>query len=249
MSKNQHERRYSDHEFALVLRKVSELQRDRPGAMAKGEGLTLEEMQQIAAEAGLDPQLVAQAVALLPAHGPSLAARIFGGPSKFRMVRSVPGHVEEEELGRFVETIRDVLEQQGEARQLLGALEWSTTTNPTRVSVNVSPREDETRLEVVADRGGTAFLSYFGSLFVGLIAASAVGGGLGLESVAGVAGAFLSGIGITLATGRTIFKAGSRKWSETVPRLLDALAGTARELAEHRRAPPESDAPAARREP
>ena len=232
MSRAHEERRYTDQEFALVLRKATELRTDFPVARREGVGLTLGEMQQIAAEAGIDPDLVARAAALLPAHRPSVAAWIFGGPDKYRMVRSVPGTIPAEELARFVETIRDVLQQQGEATQVLGGLEWKTTTDPTRVSVNVNPRPEETRLEVSVDRAGSGLLSYLGPLAAFAVATAALAVGLGVESAAGILTAILSGLGAAFFAGRTIFSAGTRKWNETVPTLMDALAGTAEKVAQ-----------------
>ena len=56
-------RRYTEEEFALILRKASEIQ-ESPGegpGRHPGQGLTLEEIQSIAAEAGIDPQAVSRA--------------------------------------------------------------------------------------------------------------------------------------------------------------------------------------------
>ena len=62
------ERRYSDEEFALILRNASALQerRSEGGAVVTSEGLTLEEIRSIAADVGLDPEAVTTAAALLP---------------------------------------------------------------------------------------------------------------------------------------------------------------------------------------
>ncbi|MFC1661844.1 hypothetical protein ACFL3S_10420 [Gemmatimonadota bacterium] len=231
MSKNQEDRRYTDQEFALILRKVSELQRDRPGPHGGDDGLTLLEMQQIAAEAGMDPELVARAVDLLPSRRLSTAAKIFGGSDKYRAVRTVPGVVPNDELGRLVETIREVLDCQGEAKQVFGGLEWKTGTEPSRVSVNVSSRDDGTRLEVSVDRGGTAFLTYFGPSMGFLLVSAALVGGLGVDSLQGALAVVLPCLGAAFATGRTLFSRGTRKWNDTVPKLMDALEATAKKVA------------------
>ena len=57
-------RRYSDEEFALILRRASEI--SEVGDARPGGGLSLSEIQQIAGEAGIDPTAVARAAAGLP---------------------------------------------------------------------------------------------------------------------------------------------------------------------------------------
>jgi hypothetical protein len=184
----------------------------------------------------MDPELVARAVALFPSHRPSTAARIFGGPDKYRMVRTLPGVLPEDELGRLVETIREVLDCQGEAKQVFGGLEWKTNTDPSRVSVNVSSRDDGTRLEVSVDRGGTAFLSYFGPTMGFLLVSAALAGGLGVETLQGALAVVLPCMGAAFATGRLLFSRGTRKWNEALPRLMDALTSTARKVAKEKSA-------------
>jgi len=224
------DRRYTDQEFALILRKASELAKDRPGPAGRSGGLTLSQMQDIAGEAGIDPELVARAASLFSTQGTSLAAKIFGGPGSYRVVESVPGEIPKEELGRIVETIREVLNSQGQAEEVLGGLEWKTTTEVTKVSVHVSPRDDQTRLEVGVDRGGAGFLSYFFSILPAAILAGVLGGGLAPDTIPGVLAVFASGLGLAGGMGRAIFSRGTRKWNEKLPRLMSALEGAVRDV-------------------
>ena len=234
MSGTNDERRYSEEEFALILRTASEIKREEGGEPRSSAGLTLSEILQIAQEAGIDPELVSKAAALLPTEQArsSIPVRIFGGPSKYRMVRSAPGKVAEEDLGLILEVIRDVMEHQGVASEVFGGLEWKNAGGDvSSIAVNVSARDDETRFEVTVDRGGAGVLSYLAPLLPTAIATGVVGANLGLSSFPEVAAVVLAGIGTVWLLGRTIFASGTRKWDAILPRLLDTMASRAAELA------------------
>ena len=112
MSENDRKkRRYSEEEFALILSKASEIQRSS-GGQAEGlgpGGLTLEEIQSIATEAGIDAEAVTRAASILGALEPEekagLARLIFGGPSTFHLDCEIPGRLQPEEIGRILEQI------------------------------------------------------------------------------------------------------------------------------------------------
>lgn len=242
MSGPNDERRYSEEEFALILRTASEIKREEGGQPKSSAGLTLSEILQIAQEAGIDPELVSRAATLLPterARSSSLV-RIFGGPSKYRLVRSVPGKIPEEDLGGILEVIRDVMEHQGVASEVFGGLEWKNAGgDPTSVAVNVSSRDDETRLEVTVDRGGAGILSYLLPTLPTVLATGAIAGGLGLTSPPEVAAVVLAGVSTVWLVGRALFASGTRKWDAILPRLMDGMAARATELAADRRKTPE----------
>jgi hypothetical protein len=61
------QRVYSDEEFALVLRKATELASRAEPRTPSSAGLTLTEMKAAAAQVGLDPALVERAARLLAA--------------------------------------------------------------------------------------------------------------------------------------------------------------------------------------
>jgi hypothetical protein len=59
------QRVYSDEEFALILRKATELASRAEPPVPSSAGLTLTEMKAVAAQVGLDPALVERAARLL----------------------------------------------------------------------------------------------------------------------------------------------------------------------------------------
>ncbi|MCK5651239.1 MAG: hypothetical protein KAJ42_07675 [Gemmatimonadetes bacterium] len=231
MSDPKDERRYSDQEFALILREASELKKVHSERRGSRDGLTLSEMQEIAREAGIDPDLVARAAALAPEHKLGLAARIFGGPAKYRMVGRVPGEVPEEEMGRIVETIREVLRHQGVANKVLDTLEWKTVGETSAVCVNVSARDGETRLEVSVDRSGSGVLTYLFPSLAGFLGTVILASTFQPGTVIDVATLLMVTFGPAAIVARTIFSAGTDKWDELVPRLMNALSSTADRVA------------------
>jgi len=173
-------RRYSEEEFALILRKASEIQ-EAPGEGAgrlSGQGLTLEEIQSIAGEAGIDPQAVSRAAALLGSkeweEKKGLADAILGGPGTYHLDFEVQGRLPQEDYGRLLELIRRTLEHQGEASEVLGGVEWKTVGELSAINVNISPRGESTSIQVVGNRGPAA-----GVTFIFPIAASETGNSAG----------------------------------------------------------------------
>lgn len=216
-------RRYTETEFALILRKAAELQ-ERPGVSAPGEGgLTLAEISSIAREVGLDPTLVARAAADLDAEHPSRLTRFLGGNARHRVEASVPILLPPDAYPRVVAAIRAATGRHGEARESLGSLEWQAGDGMTRLHVTVTPGDGAARVVLSADRSSgqatTWLLSILTSLFaVGITGAivepSTVAGGLGL-------GAGILGVGIL--TARTLWASATRRFREGMDGTLERL--------------------------
>jgi hypothetical protein len=225
-------RRYTEEEFALILRKASEIQ-ESPGegpGRHPGQGLTLEEIQSIASEAGIDPQAVSRAAALLGSleweERKGLAAAIFGGPGSYHLSLEVPGRLPPEEYRRLVELIRKALEHQGEASEVLGGIEWKTVGELAAVYVNVSPRGDSTSIQIVGDRGGAGAVTFVFPMAGAAILVGALGAAFQPDTAAGIVGlvgGLMSG-GFLIA--RTLWVSSGRKLHKRLTALMDSLSGT-----------------------
>lgn len=124
---DQKKRRYSDEEFALILRKASEIQSSDGGPVGGvGEvgGLTLEEIRSIASEAGIDPGAVTRAASILGAlawaEKDGLAVKIFGGPEKFHLDCEIPGRLPRKKSGGFWRISDELLNIREKHRRFLG---------------------------------------------------------------------------------------------------------------------------------
>lgn len=231
------ERRYSDEEVALILRKAAQLDTGSAGSEA-GDGLSLTEIERIAREVGIAPDVVARAAAALRTEAPSTAARIFGGPTDFAAEHEARGEVPREHYGDVVEVIRRVMGKPGRTSEVLDGLEWKSWGDTTQVTVVVRPTAGRTRVQILADRGGSAIIAYLvpsvgallGGVITGAILEPTVGPGLLIIGTAASAG-FLGA--------RTIWAAATRRFRRKFASLVDAVTGEVeRQAAPPRDAPP-----------
>jgi hypothetical protein len=228
-------RRYSEEEFALILRKASEIQ-ERPGRRhGAKDGLSLEEIQSIAREAGISPDAVARAASLLGAaeweEKAGLAAAIFGGPGKYHLDFEVPGRLPVEERGRILEVIRRVAEHQGEAKEVLGGVEWKTVGELSMINVNVSPRGDRTSIQIVGDRGPAGGVTFIFPMAGSAILVGALGGILEPTSAVGIISLVTGLLGSGFLLSRTLWVRGGRVFRKKLTRVMDAVAGAVEEAA------------------
>lgn len=228
MSPSNGERRYSEDEFALVLRMASEVEDvPDPGSdrIPDEGGFTLSQIREIAAEVGIDPERVSRAAALLPSAEESVWARLLGGHPRHRLQHSVSGEVAEKDLVRIIEVARNSLGVQGETREVLGALEWKGSNNVTGYSVSATPREGATTIQVSADRTESMMGIYggVGMGVLGIVALTSVKLVFG-ETDAGIVAGLLTGIPPGLLAARALWKKSTKKWRRRLLQLMDALA-------------------------
>jgi len=222
-------RRYSEEEFALILRKASEIQ-DSPkggGKGGAGSGLTLDEIRSVANEAGIDPVAVSRAAALLGTmeweERSGLSAAIFGAPGKFHLDFEVPGKLPPEELGRILELIRRSAEHQGEAAEVLGGVEWKTVGELSAINVNITPRGDATSIQIVGDRSGAGAVTFTVPLTVSAILVGALGAAFEPTSAVGIVSLVSGILGGGFLFARTLWVTGGRSFHKKLSRLMDAV--------------------------
>jgi len=224
-------RRYSEEEFALILRKASEIQ-ETPGTgqgWRGGLGLTLEEIQSIAGEAGIDAQAISRAAALLGAmeweEKKGLAAAIFGGAGSYHLDIEVPGKLPTEETGRVLELIRRTLAHQGEASEVLGGVEWKTVGELSAVNVNISPRGNSTSIQIVGDRGGAGAVTFTFPMGGAAILVGALGAAFEPTTAAGIVGLVGGLLGGGFLFARTLWVFSGKKFHRKLSSLMNALSG------------------------
>ena len=223
-------RRYTEQEFATI---ISESIQPRLAPAARAlqprPGLSLGEIQAIAAEVGVDAAMVARVARLLPLQAESGTARLVGGPERFQLEFALDRGADGAALDRVAEAIRRVTASQGTVERTERTLAWASR-ELTSLAVNVTSGENESRVMIMADRGGAAGLSI---LFTLLGAGFAFGlGGAILEptGIAGIGGLGL-GIGATAAAvARSLWARSTRHWRSLLGRLThavsDAIEGT-----------------------
>lgn len=216
------ERRFSEEEFALVLRRATELQTRGPGqgqAVERAEGLTLDEMKAIAAEVGISPELVEQAAGALRRGG---VAPADPRAVKFVLSASAPGRLSDEDRTRILQAIRDAALHHGEARETTGGVEWSSDRGETtRVNVNVYTLEGRNEVRVAVDRTASAILTHLFPGLGGFLSGVAIAASLEPSALVGVsiiAGTWTVGMGVA----RAIWHVNSRRIRERARTILEA---------------------------
>jgi len=180
------DRRFTDDEVALILREASEAQAGRPGG--SGEGLTLAQLKEIAAEVGLDPAQVEASAKRLIRRSSETRVPILGTAVSPEFEREIPGELDPGDVAELVTTIRRILGRRGISDAELGAFEWRARDPMGGRYVSVLARNGATRLRVFANfrdglmglgmGGGVVFTLLFSSLLTGLGLGDLVGVGV-----------------------------------------------------------------------
>lgn len=122
---------------------------------ADAPGLTLAELQAVAREAGLDPDLVAAAAAHIAIEPPEPAKRypFWDLPDELRVERVIPGEVPDALWETMVAELRRTFGQAGRAGQVGRVREWATEVASSSgsnlhapVRVEVRPEDGQTRI-------------------------------------------------------------------------------------------------------
>ena len=150
--------KYSQDELNAILHKAAER------STADEERYTLAEIQQIASEADIAPEHVAQAAAALtvaPASAPSV---LWGAASGVQLVRKVNRRASPNEVMDALALARQHLGQTGESRDAGGAVEWRYNTGYSRATVSILADESGTVVRVEGRADGRQFILHFGAV-------------------------------------------------------------------------------------
>ena len=224
------ERTYSEDEVAAILKRAVRIDHDRGSTQG---ALTLKELETIARDSGIDPDVVRQAAREIEeGRQKGISGAIAGAPLRQTIERVVDGEIGAEDHERLAQEIREVLSSAGVGHRwgLPGSmssigrtLTVAGFTGTSSIEVTVAPRDGKTFIRLTSDRGQLA-----GGLFGGIV--GGVGGGLGsnvgwmlpallnLPWFVGVAGAGAVVFGAYWLA-RTIFTTNARG----LDRRLDAL--------------------------
>jgi hypothetical protein len=233
-------RRFSEEEVGRLLKRATEIQeRERTPADPAG-GWTLRELEEIAAEAGIDPRLLRRAASELDAGDvrPRTAVdRILGAAPTILYERRVPGQLSPEGLEAIVGEIQSAVGVLGQPSLVGNTLTWrSETPNNTRsLQIVVASRAGETHIRIKEQLNQLAG-GLFGGLMggVGCGVGFGVGFGVGLGALGSVLFATVfppSVIAASYLAARTSFATVARQrravLGDLVQRLSDAVTDTA----------------------
>jgi len=176
------QRVYSDEEFALILRKATELASQAEPTAHSSVGLTLSEIKAAAAQVGFDPALVERAARLLLANTPaSPFERLVGGPLRHEHKVRFPITLDENSAARLLSAVRISAGESGSGHSGHSGpmgMTWHDGGDMEALRVSARPEVEGTSVSVELDRRGTlatvAVFSGLAMLSVLLFAGSAL---------------------------------------------------------------------------
>ncbi len=242
------DRTYSEQEIAALLERAAELQARTARKADRGPGLTLTELEAIAADAGLDPALLRQAASELDAPGRSLVESSTGTSTTHIFVeRWLPGEMAGEAWEDIVAELRHRFDSSlgsmgmpgyglSSTEQIGRTVEWKLTSfSGIETRVMIRPRSDGTRIRL-SQRVGTASSLVESVAYGGILSVvvAAIAGGVGQSVVLAVL-VFLAALVVFMPS---ILYA-DRAWRRKKHRELEALGDTIVAMAA---APPEGTA-------
>jgi hypothetical protein len=228
-------RLYDEKEVGRLLKRATELQREDPVRANPAGGFSLEELEEIAAEAGIDPQHLRRAAAELDTGGGDVEGWEHLLGEKVTLVRQavVPGELGPTGFERLVPAIQILASEHGQPSLLGRTLTWHSETQSKSRSLQivVSARNGETHI-----RAEERLHQMAAGLFAGTTAGFGVGVGIavgmpvGLQVLGSVlfAAAFpLGTIGLTLVAVRQIYRAVVRRRRSILTGLVEGIAAEA----------------------
>jgi len=224
-------RLYGDKEMAKLLKRATELQQEEGTPGLPSSGLSLQELEEVAAEAGIDPRYLRRAAAELASGGREAEGweKLTGEPLTLVQELVVPGELPAEGFERVLGVIQRTCAEHGRPTLMGRTLTWQGE-NPSKsrtMMVTVSVRKGETHIRAEERLHQMAGGLYGPMLGVG----SGVGVGLGVPFGMAVLGSTFLAVAFPLATvglaytgARLIYGSIAKKRNAVVARLVDALA-------------------------
>jgi hypothetical protein len=213
------ERRYGEDEVREIFSLATTGGARDPSLPAEADGLTLDELQRIAEQVGIEPARVAQAAARLGARGaPAPVRRSFGLPVGVSRVVDLPRAPTDREWEQLVSEFRTTFETQGQMATTGGLREWSAGS--LHISVEPTAHGEQLRLSTLKEDGMilNGFSAIMGamSVIMGSVVATAGQPGKALPVIAMFGGMGLFAFGANLVR--------LPRWARERERQMEAIA-------------------------
>lgn len=230
MTDPEHARRvYGDEEIGRILKRATELQHREP--TTRPAGITLAELEEIAAEAGIDPTHLRRAAMELETRpdDPCLWSRLAGDELDLVREITLPGELDQAGFERLVTAIQAASREHGQPSLLGRTLTWrADSSSKTRTTqIVASSRDGETTIRIEENLTQMAS-GLFGGMTVGAGVGLGVGVGLpiGLEvlgSVLFAAAAPVASVALAYMASRTLYRSITGRRRRAVDKLFDLV--------------------------
>jgi hypothetical protein len=172
-------RTYTDREVRVILKSAVELQQRRDYGAESSGGMSLAQLEQVAIEAGLDPELIRRAAAqrdTTPA--PSNHNAFLGGPTQIVLERVVETSIQPAAFDQLLDVARSMTREVGEISTVGRQFGWKGRLDDAKAEVSVSADDRRTTLRVRVELDEVALEDF---MLKGALAG--VGGGLGASAL------------------------------------------------------------------
>lgn len=190
-----HDRLYTEKEISAILKRAGQMQTEQEAGQ-ETLGLSLHELQGVAAEVGLDPDFVALAAAELErTASPERGASWSGLPVRLNEERVIQGSVGPRDAAALKTMIDRTLGVTGTMTSSGPLLEWVYSGRMSNLRVTLTPRLGQTKVRLHADYSKLATVSLWPLFVLGLAQGFLFpfGGDLSAVGSAGI-GLFLGGL-------------------------------------------------------
>ena len=191
---------YNRKEVGEILKKAAD--NSSTDDSDSSSGLSIDELQRIASETGIDPEQIVRAAAEIDVEVGEHEPTFLGGPFSFSSQVLADGEITHSQWEEMLIFIREFFQSKGEVSTRGSVFEWSSPWG-TSNSAQVTARKDdgETKISVSWNGPLTAIPFYIPVPLVAIVSVLFASGFLELASVPGMAFAVLA-TGLTFLAGR-----------------------------------------------
>ena len=233
-------RLYGDKEMSRLLKRATELQQEEGTQGLPSSGLSLRELEEVAAEAGIDPRYLRRAAAELESGGREAEGWEKLAGERLTLVHEtvVPGELPPEGFEGILGVIQSTTAEHGRPSLMGRTLVWQgeNASKSRTMMVTVSVRKGETHIRAEERLHQLATGLFLGSTLGG---GSGLGIGLGLPVAIEVLGsaalavAFpLAAVGLAYTTARLIYRGIVKRRTAALARVVDGLVRAVTEMVE-----------------
>ncbi|NNE70101.1 MAG: hypothetical protein HKN29_07015 [Rhodothermales bacterium] len=163
------DRIYSEEEIGRVLKRAADMQGKK--RKTSSYGLSLDEIQELASDSGIDPDLVVAAAMELKADQEALKKNLWGGPLSTTLIRSVDGPLSDDTWEEMLAILRRQYKETGETERRGSTRQWmSRGQDGKRAHLIATYRDGRTELELFRGNPTIAIPFYILPVVFGIIA-------------------------------------------------------------------------------
>jgi len=165
------EHRFDDQEIAAIFEQAAEAQETAQAGLSRGEGLTLEELQQIGTEAGNSPEFIARAATSILHPGSTSPTATPSGflefPFTVEHTVDLPGPLSDEDWELLVADLRETFRASGEVSRDGSLRQWRNGN----LHAHIEPTNTGHRLRLRTRKGNatSGFIGGSASIAMGLM--------------------------------------------------------------------------------